>query len=103
MNECCDSDSGVFLQSLEDWGSGSVEGSIGDFGQCVCNVFLPDTSFPADRVEHMQTSSTDLAVEIKLQINKVEKDFTLKNKHTGTSSSQRYHRRMFLFPAGQSF
>ncbi|KAA0711560.1 Olfactomedin-4 [Triplophysa tibetana] len=57
--------------SLEDWGSGSVAGSIGDFGQCVCNVFLPDTSFPGDRVEHMQTSSTDLAVEIKLQINKV--------------------------------
>ncbi|ROL47768.1 Olfactomedin-4 [Anabarilius grahami] len=57
--------------SLEDWGSGSVDGSIGEFGQCVCNVFLPDTSFPADRVEHMQTSSNQLSVIVKLHINKV--------------------------------
>nr|XP_055028740.1 olfactomedin-4 [Misgurnus anguillicaudatus] len=57
--------------SLEDWGSGSVEGSVGEFGQCVCNVFLPDTSFPVDRMENMQTSSNDLSIEVKLQINKV--------------------------------
>ncbi|XP_065123577.1 olfactomedin-4 [Paramisgurnus dabryanus] len=57
--------------SLEDWGSGSVEGSVGEFGQCVCNVFLPDTTFPADRMENMQTSSNDLSIEVKLQINKV--------------------------------
>lgn len=60
------------VQSLEDWGSGSIEGSIGEFGQCVCNVFLPDTSFPADRVEHMQTTSNQLSIEVKLQINKVQ-------------------------------
>lgn len=60
------------VQSLEDWGSGSIEGSIGEFGQCVCNVFLPDTSFPADRVEHIQTTSSQLSVEVKLQINKVQ-------------------------------
>ncbi|XP_052002008.1 olfactomedin-4 [Xyrauchen texanus] len=59
-------------QSIEDWGSGSVDGSVGEFGQCVCNVFLPDTSFPADRVEHMQISSNELSVEVKVQINKVE-------------------------------
>ncbi|KTF79715.1 hypothetical protein cypCar_00043915, partial [Cyprinus carpio] len=57
--------------SLGDWGSGSVEGSVGEFGQCVCNVFLPDTSFPADRVEHMQTTSNQMSVEIKLQIIKI--------------------------------
>ncbi|KAK7142932.1 hypothetical protein R3I94_012317 [Phoxinus phoxinus] len=57
--------------SLEDWGSGRVDGSVGEFGQCVCNVFLPDTSFPADRVEQMQTSSNQLSVEIKLHISKV--------------------------------
>ncbi|KAK2878287.1 hypothetical protein Q8A67_019078 [Cirrhinus molitorella] len=57
--------------SLEDWGSGSIEGSIGEFGECVCNVFLPDTSFPADRMELIQTTSSQLSVEITLQINKV--------------------------------
>ncbi|XP_051579198.1 olfactomedin-4 [Myxocyprinus asiaticus] len=59
-------------QSIEDWGSGSVDSSVDEFGQCVCNVFLPDTSFPADRVEHMQISSNELSVEVKVQINKVE-------------------------------
>ncbi|XP_050989857.1 LOW QUALITY PROTEIN: olfactomedin-4 [Labeo rohita] len=57
--------------SLEDWGSGSVEGSVGEFGQCVCNVFLPDTSFPADRMEYMQITSNQLSVNVKLQINKI--------------------------------
>ncbi|KAK2878285.1 hypothetical protein QQF64_011686 [Cirrhinus molitorella] len=57
--------------SLEDWGSGSIEGSVGEFGECVCNVFLPDTSFPADRMELIQTTSSQLSVEITLQINKV--------------------------------
>ncbi|XP_016420212.1 olfactomedin-4-like [Sinocyclocheilus rhinocerous] len=57
--------------SLEEWGSGRVEGSVGEFGQCVCNVFLPDTSFPADRVEHMQTTSNQLSVKVKLQIIKI--------------------------------
>nr|XP_021328891.1 olfactomedin-4 [Danio rerio] len=57
--------------SLEDWGSGSVDGSIGDLGQCVCNVFLPDTSFPADRMEQMQSSSKQLAVEVQIHISKL--------------------------------
>ncbi|KAI2654781.1 Olfactomedin-4 [Labeo rohita] len=39
----------------------SVEGSVGEFGQCVCNVFLPDTSFPADR---MDLSNLTARVEI---------------------------------------
>ncbi|XP_073682512.1 olfactomedin-4-like [Garra rufa] len=57
--------------SLEDWGSGSVEGSVGEFGECVCNVYLPDTSFPADRMEVIQTTSSQLSVKVKLQINKI--------------------------------
>ncbi|XP_073682724.1 olfactomedin-4 [Garra rufa] len=57
--------------SLEDWGSGSVEGSVGEFGECVCNVYLPDTSFPADRMELIQTTSSQLSVKVKLQINKI--------------------------------
>uniref|UniRef100_A0A672G2E8 Si:ch211-173a9.6 n=1 Tax=Salarias fasciatus TaxID=181472 RepID=A0A672G2E8_SALFA len=32
---------------------------MGESGQCVCEVFLPDTSFPADRVESVQEDSKD--------------------------------------------
>ncbi|XP_030620464.1 olfactomedin-4 [Chanos chanos] len=56
---------------LEDWGSGNVTASVGDSGQCTCNVFLPDITFPADRVEHMQTSFSELTLEVELEINKL--------------------------------
>ncbi|XP_072314075.1 olfactomedin-4 [Eucyclogobius newberryi] len=55
----------------EDWGSGNVTASKGDSGQCVCHVFLPDTTFPADRVEHMQQISKDMIIEVEIQINKL--------------------------------
>uniref|UniRef100_A0A8B9JX90 Si:ch211-173a9.6 n=1 Tax=Astyanax mexicanus TaxID=7994 RepID=A0A8B9JX90_ASTMX len=61
----------VFFASppLEDWGSGNVTSSVGESGQCICQVFLPDTTFPADRVESLQISSNNFKgkVEILLQ------------------------------------
>ncbi|XP_029983229.1 olfactomedin-4-like [Sphaeramia orbicularis] len=56
---------------LEDWDSGNVTTSVGESGQCLCHVFLPDTSFPADRVEHMQQVSKDMILEVKIQMNKM--------------------------------
>ncbi|KAM4625892.1 uncharacterized protein ACJ7VT_004192 [Polymixia lowei] len=56
---------------LEDWGSGNVTASVGESGQCVCHVNLPDTIFPADRVEHMQQVTQDLILEVEIQINKM--------------------------------
>uniref|UniRef100_A0A3P8R6J6 Olfactomedin-like domain-containing protein n=1 Tax=Astatotilapia calliptera TaxID=8154 RepID=A0A3P8R6J6_ASTCA len=44
----------VISYPVEDWESGNVTASVSESGQCVCHVFLPDTTFPADRVEHMQ-------------------------------------------------
>uniref|UniRef100_A0A8B9JVR6 Si:ch211-173a9.6 n=1 Tax=Astyanax mexicanus TaxID=7994 RepID=A0A8B9JVR6_ASTMX len=55
---------------LEDWGSGNVTGSVGESGQCICQVFLPDTTFPADRVESLQISSNKLTVDVELHISK---------------------------------
>ncbi|XP_061823883.1 olfactomedin-4 [Nerophis lumbriciformis] len=57
---------------VEDWESGNVTSSVGDSGQCVCQVYLPDTNFPADRVQHMQEVSKDLIQEVRLQKNKIE-------------------------------
>uniref|UniRef100_A0A672GQW6 Si:ch211-173a9.6 n=1 Tax=Salarias fasciatus TaxID=181472 RepID=A0A672GQW6_SALFA len=51
---------------------GNVTTSVGESGQCVCEVFLPDTSFPADRVESVQEDSKDLLLEVENQKNKVK-------------------------------
>ncbi|KAF7670225.1 hypothetical protein LDENG_00043470 [Lucifuga dentata] len=56
---------------LEDWESGNVTSSVGESGQCVCHVYLPDTSFPADRVQNMQQVSKDLILEVEIQMNKM--------------------------------
>uniref|UniRef100_A0A672GNT0 Si:ch211-173a9.6 n=1 Tax=Salarias fasciatus TaxID=181472 RepID=A0A672GNT0_SALFA len=57
---------------VQDWESGNVTTSVGESGQCVCEVFLPDTSFPADRVESVQEDSKDLLLEVENQKNKVK-------------------------------
>lgn len=57
---------------MEDWESGNVTVSVGESGQCVCHVYLPDTTFPADRVQHMQKVSKDLRLEVDIQIKKVQ-------------------------------
>ncbi|XP_030299204.1 olfactomedin-4 [Sparus aurata] len=56
---------------VEDWESGNVTASVGEWGQCVCHVYLPDTTFPADRVEHMQLVSKDMILEVEIQMNKM--------------------------------
>ncbi|XP_059210000.1 olfactomedin-4-like [Centropristis striata] len=56
---------------VEDWESGNVTASVGDAGQCLCHVYLPETSFPADRVQHMQQVSKDLILEVEIQMNKM--------------------------------
>ncbi|XP_028251742.1 olfactomedin-4 [Parambassis ranga] len=56
----------------EEWESGNVTASVGESGQCVCHVYLPDTIFPADRVQHMQEVTKDLILEVKIQMEKME-------------------------------
>ncbi|XP_068577879.1 olfactomedin-4 [Cebidichthys violaceus] len=56
---------------VHDWESGNVTASVGESGQCVCHVYLPETTFPADRVQHMQQVSKDLILEVEIQMNKM--------------------------------
>ncbi|XP_017267494.1 olfactomedin-4 [Kryptolebias marmoratus] len=56
---------------VQDWESGNVTASVGSSGQCVCHVFLPDTTFPANRVEHMQEVSKNLLLEVEIQKKKI--------------------------------
>lgn len=62
---------------MEDWDSGNVTASVGELGQCICHVYLPDTSFPANRVQHMQQVSKDLLLEVEIQMNKVYENLSL--------------------------
>ncbi|XP_041667837.1 olfactomedin-4-like [Cheilinus undulatus] len=57
---------------VEDWESGNVTASEGESGQCVCHVYLPETTFPANRVQHMQQVSKDLILEVGIQTDKIE-------------------------------
>lgn len=54
-----------------DWESGNVTASVGESGQCVCHVYLPDTTFPANRVQHMQEVTKDLFLEVEIQTKKL--------------------------------
>ncbi|KAM3594681.1 uncharacterized protein V6R79_012132 [Siganus canaliculatus] len=56
---------------VEEWESGNVTTSVGESGQCVCQVYLPETTFPADRFYQMQQVSQDLILQVELQINKM--------------------------------
>ncbi|KAM9354866.1 uncharacterized protein KZ484_012986 [Pholidichthys leucotaenia] len=56
---------------VNDWESGNVTTSEGENGQCVCQVFLPDTTFPADRVQKMQEFNKDLTLEVEIQTKKI--------------------------------
>lgn len=58
------------MQPVEDWETGNVTASGGG-QECLCSVFLPDSNFPADRVQHMQQVTSDLKREVEIQINKV--------------------------------
>uniref|UniRef100_A0A4W4F391 Olfactomedin-like domain-containing protein n=1 Tax=Electrophorus electricus TaxID=8005 RepID=A0A4W4F391_ELEEL len=64
-------DSFLFCFPMEDWGSGNVTATVGESGQCICHVYLPDTTFPADRVGNAEVSSNKLAADVELHINKV--------------------------------
>ncbi|XP_041667836.1 olfactomedin-4-like [Cheilinus undulatus] len=56
---------------MEDWESGNVTSSGGEL-ECKCSVFLPDISFPADRMQQMQQVSSDLRVEVQIQMKNME-------------------------------
>ncbi|XP_038646371.1 olfactomedin-4-like [Scyliorhinus canicula] len=51
---------------------GNVTGDINGDGQCVCQVFLPDTTFPADKVGNLQQSYQNLSQQVETEISKLE-------------------------------
>ncbi|KAF7670213.1 hypothetical protein LDENG_00043460 [Lucifuga dentata] len=55
---------------IEDWETGNVTTSGGG-SDCACSVYLPDSTFPADRMQHMQQVSADLRLEVEIHMNKL--------------------------------
>nr|XP_015205625.1 PREDICTED: olfactomedin-4 [Lepisosteus oculatus] len=57
---------------IEHWGAANVTQGVDENGQCICQVFLPDTTFPADKVEHLQQTSKVLGQTVELEMSKLE-------------------------------
>ncbi|XP_069602739.1 olfactomedin-4-like [Ranitomeya imitator] len=50
----------------------NTTGAMDDLGVCHCSVTLPDTTFPADRLEILEISNNYLSVSVKEEITKIE-------------------------------
>ncbi|XP_069602734.1 olfactomedin-4-like [Ranitomeya imitator] len=49
----------------------NFEGSVDDLGVCQCSVGLPDSTFPADRLEILEISNQNLSLTIQQEITKI--------------------------------
>ncbi|KAM4696368.1 olfactomedin-4-like [Rhinophrynus dorsalis] len=47
-------------------------GSLDEQGVCQCSVILPDTTFPADRMEILEIENTKLSVSVQQEITKIQ-------------------------------
>uniref|UniRef100_A0A8C4XFH4 Olfactomedin 4 n=1 Tax=Erpetoichthys calabaricus TaxID=27687 RepID=A0A8C4XFH4_ERPCA len=52
--------------------AGHANGTVDANGVCQCQVYLPDPTFPVDRLEKLEMTSTSLTVSVEQQIIKVE-------------------------------
>ncbi|KAL4690983.1 hypothetical protein H8959_013944 [Pygathrix nigripes] len=50
----------------------NVTGSVDDRGTCQCSVFLPDTTFPVDRVERLEFTAHVLSQKFEKELSKVK-------------------------------
>ncbi|XP_075043019.1 olfactomedin-4-like [Mixophyes fleayi] len=48
-----------------------VTGSLDDLGVCHCSIVLPDPTFPADRMEFLETSNYNLSLRIQQELTKI--------------------------------
>lgn len=50
----------------------NTTGTIDDRGVCYCSVALPDTTFPADRLEILEISNKNLGISVQQEITKMQ-------------------------------
>ncbi|XP_014746188.1 PREDICTED: olfactomedin-4 [Sturnus vulgaris] len=56
----------------------NVSGSVNDEGTCQCSVYLPDTTFPVQRVEELEIITATLSKKFEAELSKVRCSFVLK-------------------------
>ncbi|NWU65795.1 OLFM4 protein, partial [Pterocles burchelli] len=49
----------------------NVSGSVDDKGTCQCSVYLPDTTFPVQKAEHLEIIATTLSQKFEIELSKV--------------------------------
>ncbi|XP_044162161.1 olfactomedin-4-like [Bufo gargarizans] len=49
----------------------NFEGSVDELGVCHCSVVLPDSTFPADRLETLEIYNRNLSISVQQQITKI--------------------------------
>ncbi|KAM4641399.1 olfactomedin-4-like [Discoglossus pictus] len=56
----------------------NYSGSVNERGVCQCSMRLPDSTFPADRVEILESASYNLSISVRQEISKIHSyQFTL--------------------------
>ncbi|XP_073405257.1 olfactomedin-4-like [Dendrobates tinctorius] len=49
----------------------NFKGSVDEFGVCQCSVVLPDSTFPADRLEYLEIANQNLSITVQKEIIKI--------------------------------
>ncbi|XP_078287203.1 olfactomedin-4-like [Rhinoraja longicauda] len=49
-----------------------ANGTVNSDGVCVCSVILPDTTFPADKMEYLEETTSELNISVQAEITKVK-------------------------------
>uniref|UniRef100_A0A8C4TBA3 Olfactomedin 4 n=1 Tax=Erpetoichthys calabaricus TaxID=27687 RepID=A0A8C4TBA3_ERPCA len=63
-------------QSLEEHLTGHENGTIDANGVCQCSVFLPDPTFPVDRMEKVEMTSNSLSILVEQELLKIQESMT---------------------------
>ncbi|XP_072884948.1 olfactomedin-4-like [Hemitrygon akajei] len=52
--------------------STAVNGTVNSEGLCVCTVILPDNTFPVEKMEYLEATTTELSITVQSEISKVQ-------------------------------
>ncbi|XP_051900027.1 olfactomedin-4-like [Pristis pectinata] len=60
----------------------AVNGTVNSDGVCVCTVILPDDTFPVEKMEYLEATTTDLSISVQSEISKVQQYAQIISMHT---------------------
>ncbi|XP_051900029.1 olfactomedin-4-like [Pristis pectinata] len=60
----------------------AVNGTVNSEGVCVCTVILPDDTFPVEKMEYLEATTTELSISVQSEISKVQQYAQIISMHT---------------------